>query len=412
MSRQFVKLIPKIPLYKRNMYHIPESYSNLYAEKGVIDPDMQKALFFVTQFGGFKFKKIPSYLKDELEFFSTWFKTKNENGFFQFKANSNFISELGDVQIEPLTKSRFKREYYPDKILAENGFSRAEVFEIESLQDKLNDFYSTLRLNIVLPYSGITAEDRIDLSRFNAVPHLQFRPKAGGRLFQSGPGSSYQRISSNLRPFLTINGEKITELDITAATLQFLNVSLEKLLGYSPLSKVGLSEDPYQYFLDKINSPNFKNIHNNGQDDDKEKNKDENQHTSRDDLKNILYTIIYSTLNSQEHNVNRRLRIMDKKYYYSDLKKEFPRFFELMSDLKSKPLADGKLYPAHITINKEESRFAREVLKRGCLEEQFVVLPIHDSFISTKSNGERLERIVRQVSSDFYGYVLPYKYKI
>jgi hypothetical protein len=386
------------------MYHIPENYSRLYEEKGVIDPDMQKALFFVTQFGGFKFKKIPSYLKDELEFFSTWFKIKNENGFFQFKANSNFISELGDIQIGPLIRSRFKREYYPDEILIENGFSRTEVFEIESLQDKLNDFYSTIRLNIVLPYSGITAEDRIDLSRFNAVPHLQFRPKAGGRLFQSGPGSSYQRISSNLRPFLTIDGEKIIELDITAATLQFLNVSLEKLLGYSPLSKAGLSEDPYQYFLDKINSKTFKNY--------PDDIKDEECYTSRDDLKNVLYTIIYSTLNSQEKNVNRRLRVMGKKYYYSDLKKEFPRFFELMSDLKSRPLIDGKLYPAHIAINKEESRFAREVLKRGCLEERFVILPIHDSFISTKSNSEKLEKIVRQVSSDFYGYVLPYKYKI
>ena len=123
----------------------------------------------------------------------------------------------------------------------------------------LNNFYSPLRLSLKMPSSGITYIDKIDLSRFNSIPHFQSKPLAGNRLFHSGPGSSYQSISSNLRPFLTINGEKTTEIDISASTLQFLNLVLEKYTGKSFMSKQTLSNgDPYEYFLERINFPDFK----------------------------------------------------------------------------------------------------------------------------------------------------------
>jgi hypothetical protein len=400
MGHKFKRVIPKIPVYKKNTYTIPKSYSKTYEQIGITDYDEQKALFFVTQFGGFRLKRIPSYFKDSEEFFSKWFKSKNEQGFFHFKANTKFISKLSDIKIEPVERNNYKTAEYRDEFLTENGFSKKEADEIQRFQDNINEFYRSLRLNIIMPNSGITGEDKIDLSRFNSVPHLQYKPKAGGRFFQSGPGGSYQRISNSLRPFLTINGEKTSEIDITAATIQFLNITLEKFLGHSPISKKGLSQgDPYKYFLDKINSPEFKNAH-------KEK-----QNLSRDNLKNLIYTLIYSSSSSEQRNINRHLKIMGKHYYYSDLEKKFPEFFKVISEFKTLPLIDGKIYPAHITIYKEESKFAREVLERGCLEKKIAILPIHDSFITTSKNVKKLEHIIRDVSQELYGYILPYKQK-
>ena len=61
----FKKLIPKIPIFKQNMYNIPEEYLKEYETQNVSDLNEQKTLFYVTQFGGFRLKKIPSYLKEK-----------------------------------------------------------------------------------------------------------------------------------------------------------------------------------------------------------------------------------------------------------------------------------------------------------------------------------------------------------
>lgn len=401
----FKKLIPKIPIFRRNIYDIPENYFELYKTREITNSDEQKALFYVTQFGGFRFKKIPSYFKEKEDFFSKWFKSKYEHGYFHFKANYNFISQFGDTKIEPLLRKEYPIKYYDDSFLIENGIGLEESVEIEDFLRNLNEYYASLRLNLKMPSSGITSEDRIDLSRFNSIPHFQYKPLAGNRLFQSGPGSSYQSISSNLRPCLRINGEDTTEIDISASTLQFLNLVLEKYTGNSAMSKQALSEgDPYQYFLDKINSVDFKNIH--GQIED----------IGRDSVKNLLYTLIYSPLNSQERNVNRHLRLTKKNYSYLGLKEKFPEFFQLIDSIKSIPSdgtenEGGKKFPPHLLIFKEESRFAREILKKSCLEEKFPVIPLHDSFITPSKHYQDLERIICDVSMEFYDYVLSHKKK-
>lgn len=401
----FKKLIPKIPIFRQNMYNIPESYSELYKTEEITDLDEQKTLFYVTQFGGFRLKKIPSYLKEKKDFFSKWFKSKYEHGYFHFKANSNFISQFGNRKIEPLLRKRYSEKDYNDYFFLEEGIQAEEAAEAWNLLWKLNNYYSSLRLDLKMPFSGITPADRIDLSRFNSIPHFQCKPLAGNRFFHSGPGSSYQSISSNLRPFLTINGEKTTEIDIAASTLQFLNLVLEKYTGKAPMSKLALSDgDPYQYFLDKINSVDFKRVHNQIED------------INRDSLKNLLYTLVYSPLNSQVRNTNRHLKLTAKNYSYSDLKQEFPKFFQIIDSVKSIALDTNKKeedekFPAYLLIFMEESRYAREVLKRGCLDEKFPILPLHDSFITTSNHHPDLERIVCDVSMDFYDYVLAHKKK-
>ena len=400
MTHKFRKVIPKTPLYKKNTYVVPDAYSSVYEQKGVTNEDEQKALFYLTQFGGFRLKRIPSYLQNKEEFFSAWFKIKHERGFFNFKANPTFISQIGSIKPEPLLKTTFKTESYTDKFLKENGFSRAEAHEIEDLQTKLNEHYRSARLSIAVPESGITSEDMIDLSRFNAILHLQHRPRAGGRFFQVGPGSSYQRISSSLRHFLTINGEKVSEIDLSASVLLFTNVVSEKYFGHPSAVKKNLIPDPYQYFLGIINSDSFR---------DKYK---PNHDISRDYLKELLYTLIFSPSNSQERSVNRKLRLVGQSYSHEDLRSEFEDFFGLISHIKTKPLIKEQILPPHIVIYQEESRFAREVLRRGCLEEGLLVLPIHDSFITTKGDFSKLESIVCDVAEDLYGYVLPYKKKI
>ena len=97
-----------------------------------------------------------------------------------------------------MLRKEYPIKYYDDSFLIENGIGLEESVEIEDFLRNLNEYYASLRLNLKMPSSGITSEDRIDLSRFNSIPHFQYKPLAGNRLFQSGPGSSYQSISSNL----------------------------------------------------------------------------------------------------------------------------------------------------------------------------------------------------------------------
>jgi hypothetical protein len=98
------------------------------------------------------------------------------------------------------------------------------------------------------------------------------------------------------------------------------------------------------------------------------------------------------------------------------LEKEFPQFFECIKKLKSIPLKvngknNGDNFPPHLLIFKEESFYAREVLKRCCLGEGFPVLPLHDSFITCAKDYSGLERVICGVSTDFYDYVLAHKRK-
>jgi len=321
--------------------------------------------------------------------------SKKEGNFFSYKTNTRFLSEFGGLRVKPLLKNRYKNERYSQEFMEENGFTNGEVLWINSIVNQLNEFYSDHRVSLAIPNSGVSADDKINLARFNSVPHFQYRPKAGARMFHSGPGSSYQSLSSSLRPFLRINGEETTEIDIAAATIQFAGAVSADETYDDTAAKVFRIKDPYQHFLGTMDSLNMGNM-------------------DRETLKEVLYTLIYSPKKSERSNVNRKLRLLEQEFNHDDLERVFPDFFKILDDIKSVELPDGEegqLYEPHQIIFKEESRYAREVLRRCCLQQGFPVLPLHDSFIAPRKNSSELEEAMEDVSMEYYDYIMSYKTK-
>ena len=390
MNEKFTLKIPRRPTLKRETYSVPSSYISAYKKIGITNRDEQIMLFHTTQFGGFKFKKMPEDIEADNKFLDRWFKHKHENGYYHFRANANFLSTFGNLKIKPLQR-KWKLIPVSLRDMLKNGFSHEEFEDSYRFLLRLNEFYSSLKLDIPLPQSGITAEDRVQLSRFHGIPYLVKKPRAGGRFFH--PGVSYQRIKSSLRQRMTINGKKTSEVDLLAATLQFLNIALEKNVSVSILQNVLSREDPYDYFLSVLNSDNVTLRY-------------REQLIDRDSVKTLLYTAIYSLNGSQENNVNRKLWLMGRSYKYSDFTDFFPEFFNALSVLRSQAV-----FPPHIVIFREESKYAQKVLQRGCLEERLSILPLHDSFLTTVENTKRLKEIIDSVSGEMYGRKLAYKQK-
>ncbi len=302
------------------------------------------------------------------------------------------------------------RKRYPEKELSslffeENNLDIKESNKIGDFVKKLNEFYKDFKLNLEVLFSALTAKDKIDLSRFNSIPHFRHAPLAGNRFYHSTPGISFQQISSNLRFLLTINGAKTTEIDLAASSIQFLNIVLRKQgYNFSELEKALAQKDPYQYFLERINSLEFQEAHKSGE-------------ISRDSLKKMIYTLIYSLSKTQSRSVEIYLKRYSENLTYADINKEFPEFFSAIEVLKSIPIGEvnGKtcegVVPPHQSIFREESSFVREVLKRGCLDSAIPILPLHDSFIAPAENYSDLEKIIIKASKDMYNRVLHYKKK-
>lgn len=385
MAKRFTPKIPRKPLLRRQTYTIPQEYARTYKRKGITSQDEQMMLFHVTQFGGFRIRKIPKDLEIRPNFLDKWFKCESDSGYQSYKANSTFLSQFGGIKLKPLERE-WKSEAVNVDEMEEHGYTKAEISDSQKFLSELNYFYSGLRLNIPLPNSGITAEDRIALSRFHGIPFLRKKPKAGGRFFQ--PESSYQRISSLLRERMTINGQKTSEADLKAAVIQFLDIALrqQNLPGLQDILQGRV--DPYQYFLDYLNA-------------DQAMNRGEDKPFNREELKKILYTAIYSSGERQEFNVNYKFTVAGRTHKHLDLVSFFPEFFNALSALRTKTQK-----PLHEVLYKEESQFAQAVLQQGCLEEKLPILPVHDSFITTSGKIERLVQIMNEVSERKYNKAL------
>jgi hypothetical protein len=390
MAKKFTQTIPRKPLLRRNSYHVPKTYSAAYSKEGITDQDKQIMLFHLTQFGGFRIVKMPRDLHIDQDFLSRWFKYSCDFGYHSYRASTEFLTTFGGLAIQPLEK-KWRTSVVNDKEMAERGFSRDETRAAASFLSRLNNFYSSLRLNIDVPRSGITTEDMIRLSRFHGIPYLVKKPKAGGRFFQ--PESSYQRIPSPIRRMLTLNGESISELDLTAAVIQFLNVVLKKNGLKSLEDSILVHADPYQYFLAYLSS-------------DQAFHEYEEQPFEREALKTVLYTAIYSSAEKQEQHVNHKLRRMGRRYTHKHFVSLFPDFFNALSALRS-----ATSLPLHMVIYREESRYAQEVLQEGCLERKLPILPLHDSFITTSGNAAALYEIMNNASSRLYGKLLVHRQK-
>ena len=151
--------------------------------------------------------------------------------------------------------------------------------------------------------------------------------------------------------------------------------------------------DPYKHFLSILNSDEILFQY-------------DERPMGRDMLKEIIYTAIYSSETRQEANVNRKLRFMKRKYNHDTLRILFPKFFGALTALRSKTDL-----PLHMVVNREESRYAQAVLEKGCLEDRVPILPIHDSFITTVENIDKLGQIMDDTSENLYGRRLKFKRK-
>lgn len=390
MAKAFIERIPKKPILKRQTYCIPESYSEAYSKADIKTLDEQMVLFHLTQFGGFRLKRFPKNWSFNGSFLNQWTKGEFKSGYHIFKASADFIKEFGDINIRPLERTWNQDPFNYDE-MKESGFTQDEIHDSYKFLRALNNFYSTLRVDINLPKSGITPKDRIQLSKMHSIPYLIKKPKAGGRFFH--PETSYQRISSSLRPFLTINGKKTSELDLSAATLQFFNIGLQKYTNLSIEEAILSHEDPYNYFLSVLNSDDFLKSY-------------REQQFDREGVKDIVYTMIYSPENRRKTYLNNKLRFAGRNFKFDDIKPLFPEFFNSLSALEG-----STSLPLHMIINKEESNYAQHVLQTGCLDYAIPILPIHDSFITTKSNVTALTVVMGESAKNLYGKPLVFKKK-
>ena len=181
MAKRYTPKIPKKPVFKRESYLIPETYSKTYEEAGIIDFDDQMMLFHVTQFGGFRLRRLPDYIQKRMDNLSTWLNVKKDGRFYSFSANPLFLSLFGEIEIQPLRR-RWRNGAVNAREMYEQGFSDDEVKDSEAFLRALNAFYSTVEIGLRIPLSGISIEDRVHLSKFHQIPFLVKKPKPGGSL--------------------------------------------------------------------------------------------------------------------------------------------------------------------------------------------------------------------------------------
>ncbi len=387
MKKNIYNKIPILPLFRKNSYIIPETYSLKYDELGINRAEEKRVLFHLTQFGGFRMRKIPRKFAST-QFIDEWCVVKKAGKGYSFKSNTNFMERLGDIELRPLEKI-WHNKCVNESSMVECGYESEEINKIKKFLGELNKFYSSIRVELKMPQSGIAVKDRIQLANFHSVPFLVAKPLAGGRFFH--PETSYQRINSVLRPMLTINGAYTAEIDISAATLQFLNIALENK-GNGSIADILDRSDPYNYFSSELNSSC--NLNREGW-----------HEVDRDTLKSLIYTLIYSPGESRGRNLNYKLRNIGHSARYMDFVEIFPEFFEALDSLRESE------FPVHMLINREESTYARSVLEKGCLVKGFPILPLHDSFIVQHETVGDLENIMDESSRELYGRQLRYKRK-
>lgn len=390
MGRRFNRRIPDYPLFKRETYDVPKEYIARYEKAKVPFRDAWVVLFHLTQFGGFRLGRRQDPERILGESTKKWYSCKQDGRGFSFKASPDFIDEFGDMKLRPLERI-WRNGCVKRKEMLECGHSEAEIEQMEAFLKQLNGFYSSVRVGIEIPDSGVNAEDRALITRFHSIPFLVAKPRAGCRFFH--PGVSYQRIGSSLRHLLTINGRATSEVDISAATLQFLNIALEKKNIGSIRESILSYADPYQYFLSTLNSPS--NLARDGW-----------KRIDREGVKCLVYTAIYSDAQDQSANLSYKLRAMNRRETASQFVNLFPELFEALSALRS-----STPIPMHRIITQEESRYAKTILEEGCLERGIPILPLHDSFIAPRSKIKNLQNIMQNAANKMYGRPLVYKRK-
>ena len=344
------------PEFKPSIFKIPQNYREIIESSlkqlpsGSERSHLEALLYYMIQFGG---TEIPQHK----HFTHPWFdvEKKKFSRKSRVKPNRTLLNLLNKH-----TPSDFRFEHL------QRNWSGMKVED--DLISRLNRFYSdNVRLSLPFSIMGAPANWGELCRNFQSIPFLKPSEKSGGRLFQQGVG--YQMIPKRFREELTINGDKTSEIDISAAALRFLYLS-GKDFGIDFPNQIILNEDSYTIFSEIG--------------------------VSRDLAKELTYALVFSSKEKEERAVKRKLHSNERFRNRDDLAMVMPEFFEALEAYKEIHSAP------HIPLFTKETEFTREVLRRS-LDKELVLLPIHDSYITTTNRFEDFQRILREAQTHLYG---------
>ena len=352
------------PEFKPSIFKIPQDYRRIIESSlkqlpvGSEMNHLEAFLYYMIQFGG---TEIPQ----NKHFTHPWFdvEKKKFSKKFRVKPSSTLLDLLKNSTPSDFTFEHLQRDWSGMKVE-------------DDLISRLNRFYSeNVHLSLPSMIMGSPANWGELCRNFQSIPFLKPSEKSGGRLFQQGVG--YQMIPKRFRPELRINGDKTGETDISAAALRFLYLS-GKDSGIDFPSQIILNEDSYTIFSEIG--------------------------VSRDLAKELTYALVFSSKEKEEKAVRRKLHSNERFRDRDDLAMVIPDFFDALEAYK-------KEHPApHISLFAKETEFTREILRRS-LDEELVMLPIHDSYITTTNRFEDLERILREAQNHLYGDLVPLRFR-
>ena len=348
------------PELKFHEFRIPTTYRSLIEslkhEIGFDDEETHEIdmmLYYVIQFGGFSIKRTSE--QHDLNFL----ERKPDGGKIKYRPRKKFIQRANSLKFDGF--EHISREWWNSHNVGN-----------DSLTTKLNQFYSE-EVKLSIPQNLLIGQPLNwgeTIRRFESIPFLVPREKAGGR-FIHPQRFNYQKLTKNMRELMEVNNEETTESDINAAALRFLYIAGEKNGIEFPREFISPNNDGYSYFT---NSGTL----------------------SREDTKNLTYAMVYSSSKKERKAVEHKLRQNGDRRNYDMLTHEFSEFFEALDKFKT------KFETPHLPIFQEETRFTREVIRR-CLESEIIILPIHDSYITTQNRRGDLDKILQETQEELYG---------
>ena len=202
----------------------------------------------------------------------------------------------------------------------------------------------------------------------------------GGRFYARGKGGIYQRMPSELRGCLNIDGEETIELDFKCEHLNLLyakeGIDMWKLMQ-DAYSINGIDND-YRFvikvaLLIMLNCKQSSN----------------------------LFNVIYNHFNKEKEQWRRNI-FFDKfiKEYSTESK-----FNEFINKIKEKHNAISKYFCSGIGLNlqRKDSDIMASVLNK-CLENDIVSLPVHDSVIVKKKDMYKVQKIMQESFKEQTGF--------
>lgn len=352
-----------LPEFRPNIFRIPVSYRKVIDSCMGTLPHQEKIehlealLYYTMQFGG-------AEISQDKYFNHPWFDVEKKKYAKKYKVKPNrTLLDLLQGHLDGFNHEHLQRDWGRMKV-------------DDSLISELNEFYSQ-EVSLSLPFRILGAPSIWEelCRNFQAIPFLKPSIKTGGRLFHQGIG--YQMIPKRFRSKLNINTGGISETDISAAALRFLYLS-GKDSGIDFPNEIIQEDDSYSIFSEVG--------------------------VNRDLAKELTYALVFSSKEKEEQAIRRKLQSNERFRDKADLTMVMPEFFEALDKYKEQ-------HPKpHLPLFAKETEFTREILRRS-LQRELIVLPIHDSYITTQCRFEELQSILEKSQEELYSGVHPLRFR-